>query len=135
MNNNSAVQASLTPEYTGVIFHGISHFSSARCVLHVPYSILSRPLFIYFHLPLCFYYYYPYYSLSSLFYTSPTSPVLSSSCACRYHHMKPSYKREPAQLRTGRTRKSICDLSPSRLDDTLVSDSPTESSPLLENVL
>lgn len=67
MNSNSAVQASsLIPEYPDVISHGIPHFSSARCVLHVPHSILSRPLFIYFHLPLCFCYYYPYYSFSPL---------------------------------------------------------------------
>jgi len=32
----------------------------------VPHSILSRPLFIYFHLPLCFFYCYPYYSFSPL---------------------------------------------------------------------
>lgn len=64
MNNNSAVQVYVIPEYPDVIFHGMSHLRSARCVLHAPHTVLSRPLFIHFHLPLCFFYYYPYYSFS-----------------------------------------------------------------------
>jgi hypothetical protein len=66
MNNNSAVQVYVIPEYPDVIFHGMSHLRSARCVLHAPHTVLSRPLFIHFHLPLRFFYYYPYYSFSPL---------------------------------------------------------------------
>jgi hypothetical protein len=86
MNNNSAVHpSSLIPEYPAVIFRGISHFRSVRCVLHVPHSILSRPLFIYFHLPLSFCYYYPYYSFLPLLFhfCFPRSLVF---CVCRFHH-------------------------------------------------
>jgi hypothetical protein len=117
---NSAVRASsLIPEYSDVIFRGISHFRTAKFDFPIPHSMLSRWWFSHFHLLLLLLLLSSLLSsLAFLFSTSRYLSLILSSCIFHFHRLKP---RAAMSAHNSERRKhvSIRDSSSTSLNKTL----------------